>query len=240
LRLDADLREGSRRIATNAWTLWWFPAAPLDGIRTAFATTLSGLVRACPAAEPVSAAPADAGGRLLVAEAITDEVLGCLRRGGRVLLLAPATSQGRDLRRGEGATRYRTVPYNMGTTGNMGTVIRRHPALGRFAHHGWCDFVFEPLIEGAAPFSLQPFHPRRVRPIIRSIGHMRTMEDKAYLFEMNVGRGRLVACSLRLTDRLGGYPAADYLLAAMLRYLAGERLSPAAGVTPECLSAARG
>ena len=167
----------------------------------------------------------------MVTDTVSEELQQFMRRGGRVLLLAPPESRGYDLPRGQGPTRYRTVPYNLGTFGNMGTVIHDHPVMKSFPHEGWCDFVFEPLIQGSAPFSLEAFQGKHIKPIIRSIGHVRTMEDKAYLFEVNVGKGRLLACSLKLLDKLGRYPAADYLLAELIRYLSGKQLAPALAVS---------
>ena len=64
--------------------------------------------------------------------------------------------------------------------------------------------------------------------VYRAIGHQRTLDDKAYLCEIAVGRGRLLVCAMRLAEALAaGDPAARYLQAAMLAYLARPRLAPA-------------
>ena len=115
----------------------------------------------------------------------------------------------------------------------MGTVIRDHPALGSFLHDGWCDFCFIPLLHGSRPLDLSVFGVGRIEPIIRSIGHMLSMDDKAYLFEARVGRGRLLAASLCLDTVYDFSPAARYFLGALVRYISKpkrdcrNRISPA-------------
>ncbi len=206
IELQAELRDAGRRVCENRWSLWVVPAV-----------------------QPGEAGHDAAGVRLT--ERLDDDTLQRLADGGRVLYLAPVNAgpAGTGWPRGGGAPLYRTIPYNQGTDGNMGTLIRDHPALGGFPHQGWCDFCFVPLIQGAQPLALAPFGPGRVQPIIRSIGHMRTLADKAYLFEAAVGRGRLLACSLRLREYLDRSPTARYLLRHMLEYLGGPmRPRPAA------------
>ena len=209
LELEAVLCEGNRQITRNSWRLWAFPQ------------------QAIPASE------------VLITEQLDAGTLERLAHGGRVLFLSPGDMPASgDLPRDPGDPLYRSVPFNYGTEGNMGTLIRPHPALGAFPHDGWCDFAWAPLLDDARPFALDPFLPCRVDPIIRSVGHMRTMRNKAYLFEVAIGRGRLLACAMHLTRaRQAGDPAAHYLYGALLRYLTRTRLEPAPAIT---LSALRG
>ena len=119
----------------------------------------------------------------------------------------------------------------------MGTVVRRHPSLGRFPHGGWCDFAWLDLIDGARPFDLSVYGTR-IEPIIRSIGHMRTMQDKGYLFEVRIGRGRLLACGLRVRESMPHDPAARYLNAALVRDLGGALVKDIPWIPPVRLAIA--
>jgi hypothetical protein len=117
----------------------------------------------------------------------------------------------------------------------MGTVIADHPALGGFPHDGWCEAPFVPLLHGAYPIVLEWFRPKRIEPIIRSIGHQETMVDKAYLFEVGVGRGAVLATSLQFTAEavFKTHPQSAYLLGALLEYATGDRFCPKQTVSRE-------
>ncbi|HVF11162.1 MAG TPA: hypothetical protein VNA16_10185, partial [Abditibacteriaceae bacterium] len=239
LELVCELWEGTSKLAWNHWTLWFFPR--LEGLKYSSRVVAT---QPLPAALGVFRKPYDplappGHTRVFVTHRLDDcggepiaGVFNWLNEGGRVRLLSNGVLQ-------EAFTNmYRTVPYNMGTTGNMGTVIHAHPALGDFPHEGWCDVAFVPLIQGAYPMRLDPFRPQRIKPIIRSNGHQVTMDDKAYLFEVGVGKGVLLACSLNLQPHCHVYPAARHLLHCLMQYLAEGDCVPAASITTDQLKAA--
>ena len=226
LEMSCELTSGGEPVSSNHWNLWVFPPAGRAKAPAGIATTMPLLSRAYPGAKLLgSVAAIPPGTRVLVSDTLADPVVDFLAGGGHVVLLSP-----RELRKSPGEPTYRSVPYNSGTTGNMGTLIRPHPALGRFPHEGWCDFCFAPLIQGAHAVALDAFRPQRIEPIIRSIGHMRTMSDKAYMFELGVGQGRLLVCSLRLAEMYDGSPAARYLVDSMLRHMSGRTGAAEAGI----------
>ncbi|MHB9106846.1 MAG: sugar-binding domain-containing protein [Armatimonadota bacterium] len=235
--LACELWDGTRKVCWNHWPLWRFSA---EGGR--FSAVSSSLP--LPAGFQIGNKPDDplapaAGTRVFVTHRLTDagggvidNLLTFIREGGRVLLLSSGT-----LKEAESCL-YRTVPFNTGTHGNMGTVVHPHPALGDFPHEGWCDLPFIPLIEGAYPMRLDPFRPARIDPIIRSNGHLVSMEDKAYLFEVGLGDGVLLACSLNLLPAAHTDPAARHLLRCLLAYLADGNPAPEVTITEEQLRAA--
>ena len=57
------------------------------------------------------------------------------------------------------------------------------------------------------------------------------MRDKAYLYEIGVGRGRLLASSLDFAANYAVNPATRYLMSCMLEYAAGKRFRPEIRVT---------
>ncbi len=238
LIISAVLVAGGRMLNRNEWNLWAFPAAAPARRWDDVATDLSWAARLLPGSRRVTA-PAHAGARVIVVGALDDDLVDYLAGGGRVLLAAPGRPEGGPglLPRGQGRPAYRTVEFNAGRHGNMGTVIRPHPALGRLPHSGWCDFCFVPLIQWAYPFALRPFGRGRINPIIRSIGHMATMEDKAYLFDVAVGRGRLLACSLNLNAGVRGDPLARHLVFSLLAWLRTAARVSAVPVAPRRLAA---
>jgi hypothetical protein len=268
--LCVALSDGDGQVAENRWRIWSVPAAARKEIAFTVDKDLQAIFPDLLEQSAGTPGPSGSTQKVRVERRLTDELISWVGAGGGALFLADrrARESLTDLPRAKGADipmgyeyQYRTVPYNLGAHGNMGTLIHDHPALGHFPHEGWCDFVFQPLLEGAAPIALAPFRPARIRPIIRSIGHMASMEDKAYLFEVSVGRGRLVVCAMNLAgdqhpwtssprDAAAEFPAwkeparerspaARYLLEAMLTYLRRDRLLSATSVSSERLCAIR-
>jgi len=206
MTLQIEVRQGSQKVCANAWPVWCFP-------------------KQLP----------HTNHQPRVIRKLSRSSIRALEAGERQLLLCKPTRGGRPghLTAGKGEPLYRPVPYNQGRYGNMGTLIADHPALGRLPHDGWCDVVFADLIEGVYPVSLEPFGSLKIEPIIRSIGHHLTFERKAYLFEVAVGRGRLIVCSLNLSRR--GHPLVNHLKSACLNYLSSRKLKSSVKLTPDQL-----
>jgi hypothetical protein len=165
--------------------------------------------------------PGDAA--LFVTDAFTEEVVHYVESGGKVLLLShgdlPAV-------RDPHCNLFRTVPYNTGSTGNMGTLIADHPALRRFPHSGWCELQFLHLISGVWPLDLDAFQPAKIDPIVRCIGHHKTMRNQAYLFEVTMGRGAFVATTFDIARTFAARPETQYLVDELLRYCLSTEFKP--------------
>ena len=97
---------------------------------------------------------------------------------------------------------------------------------------------FVHLIHDAYPILLEDYAPQRVDPIIRSIGHKNTMVNKAYLFEVAVGQGALLATSLKLGDTYDSNPQTRYLVSCFLNYACSEEFQPKTQISREILLAA--
>jgi hypothetical protein len=241
MELVCELVAEQGRVSRNHWPLWFFPPCRGAWLPPGVISALPALNPSLEPRQPCCAWAIPAGTRALVAHRLTDffrrpmsHGVEYVEKGGRLLLLSNGALQEDEF------WRYRTVPYNLGTTGNMGTVIHPHPALGDFPHEGWCDLQVLPLVEGAIPMDLAAFRPVKIKPIIRSIGHHLTLHDKAYLFEVALGKGMLLACSLNLQPLWDVHPAGAYLLRCLVNYVAGKTCRPAAAITVSQLKAALG
>jgi hypothetical protein len=175
--------------------------------------------------------------RLLVSvDQMGEQEIQHLESGGRLLLLSDTALPHYQLPDDD---LFRTVPWNRGSTGNCGTVIALHPALGDWPREGFCDYSFVELILGGSaeertwPLDLDVWRRAApLRPIIRQIDHYRGARHKALLFEAAVGAGRLIATCLRL--RWGvehNRPEARYLLRTMVEYALSEAFVPAVRVS---------
>ena len=115
-------------------------------------------------------------------------------------------------------------------SGNLATVIKRHPALGDFPHEGWCGWQFRHLMEGAGAVQLEAGVP--FDPIIDVASSVKYPVRQSFLFEYRVGKGKLLVCSLVFRD---DDPAADYLKNAILVY--ARKMSPAQELSEAQLAA---
>lgn len=235
--LFCELLDGEKRICWNHWNLWLFPAPNGAGLPGGISVSLASLPLLIADYPKIKRSyhvySPPPGTRVLITDRLENSVVSFLANGGRVVLLS------RGVLRERPSCRYKTIPVNYGDVGNMGTVIRPHPVMKHFPHDGWCDLAFVSLIEGAFPMDLSVYRPQRINPIIRSIGHPLSMEDKAYLFEVGVGKGVLLACSLNLSATYSSNPAARHLVFCMIEYMAGKACAPETTLSPEHLEEAR-
>lgn len=164
---------------------------------------------------------AAAGEGLRIISALDEDSLSFLRDGGRVVLLGDAP--------------FPTLPLEFQVAlagrvvGNLATVITDHPVMDAFPHEGYCSWPFYPLFSGAKSVlfedSAVPF-----APIIEVVSTYKYVRKQSCLFELGVGDGRLLVCTLNfdLSD-----PAAAFLLARILAYASGKDFQPCASVAPE-------
>ena len=199
------------------------PGGTLGRIRDAFAL-------------PVAAQGAWA--QVVIADRLDAAVLDHLQGGGRVLLLNSGQPEDEFLPSIPTCWMPHWEHTQLGREINA-TVIRPHPALGDFPDPGYCDLAFYNLIS-----SVDANRGRAIRldelgvpidPIIRVFSER---GSAAYLFEAQVGQGRLLATSLDFAGKVGVFPEASYLFGQLLRYCAGDAFQPRAALTMEALTAA--
>ena len=224
LLIEAWLRDSSGgTINRNRWQVWAFPQSRCDLRGKGVRTNLTFIQEAYPGVTALDRATAPGDAALFVTDAFTEEVVHYVESGGKVLLLSagdlPAV-------RDPHCNLFRTVPYNTGSTGNMGTLIADHPALGRFPHNGWCELQFLHLISGIWPLDLEALKPAKIDTIVRCIGHHKTMRNKAYLFEAAMGRGAFVATTFDIARTFAARPETQYLVDELLRYCLSAEFKP--------------
>lgn len=251
LTLSARFSKGERTIS-NEWDFWTFPrnllresARPVfllhgvcvDDDRPAKHYPFIRLVR-----EPQL--PSLPVGSVLLTMELTQSVASFLARGGRVMLLPGMNAREPGLPMLPSF--FRPMANWTGTEGNTGTIISDHPLLADFPHEGYADLQFFDLLDGGryprpnAPFwnfvpgvyNLDAW-PVAIEPIIRSNPNYRTSSSRAYMFEVQVGLGRLLASSLRIYETLPHHAETQYLFDQMLRYVLSDLFLPRAKVTIE-------
>lgn len=218
-----ELADGNGAIvSTNQWTFYGYPRDRT--FNPALCAAKSGRVRQV---FPELAAPGAPGVKAMVVSELDEDTLGFLERGGRVILLSLGELPERRKRYCE---LFRGVPWHNGSDGNEGTIIYDHPIMKKFPHAGWCALQFGDLIFGSHPLLLDPVASPPPKPVIRCIDHYLGGRHKAYLYEIQVGQGRLIVTSLLVEEMLATHPEAQFLLAQIIEYACADSLASAAEV----------
>ena len=237
-KLEARIEKAGTMLATNAWNYWIFPEPDIGTHGRKFAAIGHGrdLVAVCRAANgamlPWPDCIEDEKPDVIAVAGLDNAIIDFIVSGGRAILVGRAFDElrVRDIKVDvDRASFY--VPYRSGwDDGNLGTLVRDHPALGDFPHEGFGDLQFFDLIDGAYPQELERW-PVPIDPIVRAIPPLQRPANRGYLFEFRCGRGRVVASTLRNDDT----PAWVYLLGRLVDYASSDAFEPDVAVPEEFL-----
>lgn len=183
-----------------------------------------------PASVPAVEAP-----DVRIAEELDDQTLDILKQGGRVLLTPPAYRlKARTL------GTFRPIFWNRITFASqpehtLGILCDpAHPAFADFPTDFYSNWQWQDLLDHSKPVVLDELDGAIV-PIVRSIDDWNLCRSLAVLFEVNIGKGRLLLCSMDITSDLDKRPVARQLRYSLLRYMESVAFKPAASVSVEAI-----
>ena len=194
LTISAKLTAGPKTFA-NDWTTWLYPAeirptssAPIFADDTWIKSWSKWGVKPIPSQKerPDRAV-------YLTSWPCDPRVMDAVNRGVGVVVLNGAEQLLKSV-----PVTFRTSWWKAGDTpeaNHSGTFVYDHPATRAMAPDGWCDDGWFHLLEGARKFV---FDEKSVRPdiLVRALPSMVRVEDQAVLFEVGVGKGRLIVSGL--------------------------------------------
>ncbi len=225
LTLAAELIDANGK-AENSWDLWVFAKE----LRTETARKGRTIRSDSFCAKYLSAQEYSGGTipletELFVTTRMDDNVLAYLQSGGRVLLLEPEPIFPTE------KTDFRLSAWD--GKGPAGTIFdAKHPALSAVPSEGWCDLQFYSLIQGSKTILLGSL-PAKIQPLVRCIDRPTRLANRAYLFEAQVGRGKLMVSGFNFAESIGSKdPAGIFLLDRFVDYTLGPEFEPKA-VLPE-------
>ena len=109
------------------------------------------------------------------------------------------------------------------TVGNSATVIYNSPAMRGFPHEGLCDWQFSRLIENASAVVFDYLVPIPFEPIIEVVSTHKLVIKQAALFEVCIGKGRVLFTTLNINSNT---PAANWLKYLLMRYVSSDFFKP--------------
>ena len=223
LELVLELKSGTTTYA-NRWNFWVFPSGRLlkrADLPVVSAMKSAAVGRLFPFVGEAQGMPEP--NALLITSALDETAARFLASGGRVWL---AADRAQFERSGDAA-------FFPASGGAQGTLLQDHPALRGFPHEGFCDLQFYNVLDGAWNFALDAW-PKDLAPIAGGIrttssflSKQKNLSRTGYLFEVKVGKGKLLVSTLRLREHLDeAYPDAAYLFDRLLRYATGPEFQP--------------
>jgi hypothetical protein len=228
LTLTAELIDANGK-TQNSWNLWVFPTELLaEASHKIRGSDFDALRKVYPWVPGDTAHPAVADTDLLVTTRLGQDTIDYLKAGGRVILLEPEPMFSVE------KTNFRLSSWDGG--GPSGTILDgSHPALREMPAEGWCDLQFYPLIQGSKTILLNAL-PAKIQPLVRCIDRPTRLADRAYLFEVAVGRGKLLVSGFNFVRAIDSKdPAGIFLFDNLVRYALGPDFTPEASLPEEAL-----
>ncbi len=233
VRFTAPEREEGRKLTLhvslpalrikNHWDLWFYPRRPrfdAGQARIGACQTLADKLADKYRLQPAPATTTPEQMPLIVTDRL-GPYLDYLTAGGKVLLLGleelPSVSPG-----------YYAGGFASGNN-SVAVLIEEHPAVSAFPNDEYGAWQIEKLMGQTVAYQdlrdqlvpiissfiwpAQPYRASRVSPSV-----------VAHLFETTVGKGKLLACGMKVLDAT---PEAEYLLDQLLGYAASDAFAPA-------------
>jgi hypothetical protein len=107
-----------------------------------------------------------------------------------------------------------------------------HPAFADFPTQYHSNWQWWDAMTHSGAIHLRSF-PSGLKPIVRVIDDWFTNRPLALLFEVKVGKGKLLVSGIDFGSEMEKRPEAQQLLYSLTRYMAGDRFLPSTEVTPE-------
>lgn len=259
LTLTLSLVRKGGTVLRNAWKLWLYPNKP-DTLKAPRCTVdLDEINLSIRYPQIPSTGTSGKPEKLMIVNRFTPAVFKQLDKGGDVLMLyrVPETRH-RKNRNAERETYYlpatwdrcKGIVWDRGH--NNGAFVRKQRPLAAFPNEGFLDLQFSGLVNDSDKIVLDDF-PVNVKPIMQGVDravrdrfdvytfqHSELMPDWtmrtfAYLFEVKVGKGRLLVSGFNFTGLNIGVPETCAMFESLVQYVASPQFKPATHITADAL-----
>jgi hypothetical protein len=165
-------------------------------------------------------------GNILVAEQLDEQARAALNAGGKVLLMPALNCIDSDIPPG-----FTTIFWNTQWTKRqhphtLGILCDpKHSALGKFPTEFHSNWQWWDLVTKSRFMVLDEFAPE-LRPIVQVIDDWNTNRKLGLLFEVRVGKGKLLVCSMDLRSNLDERPVARQMIHSLLSYANSNAFAP--------------
>lgn len=204
-RLILEVKTGT---FSNAWNVWVYPSR---------------------------LKPADNADDILLTDALDEEAVKKLNEGGKVLLSLKkgtlADDMGGDIKVGFSSIFWNTAwtkgqgPHTLGILCNP-----VHPALKHFPTEYHSDYQWWDAMSHSGAIEISKID-KDIKPIVRVIDDWFTNRPLALLFEVKVGKGKLLVSGVDFWNDMNRRPEARQLLYSLKSYMASDVFNPSVSVS---------
>lgn len=171
---------------------------------------------------------------IVVAREWNDEIADYLNSGGRVLLTPKKGSLkpgfGGDIKIGFSSIFWNTAWTNGQAPHTLGILCNpEHPALESFPTEFHSNWQWWDAMSHSNAINISNL-PHEINPIVRVIDDWFENRPLALIFEVNVGKGKLIVSGIDLLSNSDQRPEARQLLYSLKQYMAGETFNPAVSI----------
>lgn len=174
---------------------------------------------------------------LYVSTTLDDKAISTLNTGGKVLLLAAGNIKyGKDVVQFYQPSFWNTSWFKMRPPHTTGLLVNNyHPVFKDFVTDSWGNMQWWELTNKAQTMLLTDF-PKGFQPIVQPIDTWFINRKLGMLFEVNVGKGKLLMTSIDLTDSLAERPVAEQLKLSIINYMQSDKFRPETTVSLQTIS----
>jgi hypothetical protein len=172
-----------------------------------------------------------------IADDLDDKTLAALDAGGKVFLLIPP-GRVRNIAAEPVKLGFSSIFWNTAWTRRQAPTTLgilcdpKHPALASFPTEFHSNWQWWHLVSRAGAMILDDL-PANLRPTVQVIDDWVTAHRLGLVFEANVGKGRVIVCSIDLKNNLDQNPVARQMRHSLLDYMAGDKFKPAVDLSQE-------
>ncbi|WP_167607701.1 glycoside hydrolase family 2 protein [Maribellus sediminis] len=167
---------------------------------------------------------------VLVTNKLDNAAKEALKRGGSVLLALPASSISCNTNGAFAPIFWTKVMFMTAPVHTVGTYCQAdHPVFDEFPTENFADWQWYDLLENSKPMIMKEL-PGELRPMIEPIDDWNKPRKLGSLFEAKVGNGKLLVCSIDISENLEERPAARQFRQSLLSYMSSEKFDPAVSV----------
>jgi hypothetical protein len=168
---------------------------------------------------------------IYIAMGLDEQIKNKLDAGSKVLLLFPPSSVAGNTVGSFQPIFWNRITFPKNKVHTLGILCDpNHPALAEFPTDFHASWQWQDLLDNSQPIIMDKL-PREISPVLQPIDDWNDSRKLGLLFEVRVGAGKLLICSIDIYNDLENRITARQLQYSLMSYMASEQFNPQAELT---------
>ncbi|OXU14033.1 discoidin domain-containing protein [Sedimentisphaera salicampi] len=173
---------------------------------------------------------------IIVSQLWNDETIQKLNKGKTVLLVPRPESVAGNTKGSFTPIFWTRIMFSSSSVHTVGIYCdNQHPALADFPTQNYTNWQWYDLLENSKPLVINSL-PKNYKAIVEPIDDWTNPRRLGLLMEAEVGRGKLMVCSIDILNDLKNRPAARQLRKSLVNYMKSKSFKPAKTIDIDSLS----